>query len=835
MSRAEFFRVLITLMSVCALTVTLYSPAPTLVPRTLAWQHNDETPSDTLFETFGPRADRLLIGLYDNSEVANNALEANEIDLTDSKLTKTNYDKYTVPPFNSTINVFSGGVEGGFYLLDINNNNDEFLGNPPNTAYPNPVYPNPCSVLGMRKAIAFLCDRTYIVNNITGPYGRPVYTAMLPSCGTFVHPEIRPGGLRDDLCYPYSRVLANASLDSSGFSEKDAEGWRIWNATGQRVELKLWIRRNDPNRKAFGEFIAGELESAGIKVNRVYYPIVRVLEDPTRDKDFHLNTGGWLFDSDPTCLECWQWSWYYHPGNCPNYAGCNDSVFDEAVDNIANATSMQEALAPSYAAQERFAENVLSVPLWCSVSPQAARRRYVGTPLTPDAEDPWEGQYWEGMIGSQASSFGIDNFFSFINMHPKNSPKGDGAHMTIRYGLSTPSLDSLNPIYAEWIWDNTVLDLMYESLLQRNPYDLNDLIPWLARTYEINTFVHPLYGECTKVRIALRPDIFWSDGTPLTAADVDFTLVQMPKILKQRGLPDPWFWWPDAVLSLKVIDPYTFEILLNTIDAWKASSICDERILPAHVWKPICETSDPTTFAPDPNLVASGPWRLKEYVPNNHVELVGNSLGSTIQTNLLGSMPTTSTHGYFRDNPLEVDVHGDEYRTKFGQTTINFTVKLLNTWYGGNLTVDEYMFVDDQPQSRYPVSDISLISHVPHEQQFSLLSEKGKHTIKVAAYIRDPAPWIGQWINITQFFWVTTEDDITGSTLYDDLGFSGYPYKTQLPTPDFKVDGKDISVASKAFGTTPGAARWSAVADVNGDYKVDGKDISRLAKYFGWH
>jgi len=52
--------------------------------------------------------------------------------------------------------------------------------------------------------------------------------------------------------------------------------------------------------------------------------------------------------------------------------------------------------------------------------------------------------------------------------------------------------------------------------------------------------------------------------------------------------------------------------------------------------------------------------------------------------------------------------------------------------------------------------------------------------------------------------------------------------------PDFKVDGKDIAIASKAFGTSPGMLRWSPIAEITGDYKIDGKDIARIAKDFGW-
>jgi len=50
---------------------------------------------------------------------------------------------------------------------------------------------------------------------------------------------------------------------------------------------------------------------------------------------------------------------------------------------------------------------------------------------------------------------------------------------------------------------------------------------------------------------------------------------------------------------------------------------------------------------------------------------------------------------------------------------------------------------------------------------------------------------------------------------------------------DGSVDGKDIAIAARAFGTSPGDPRWDPRADVNNDGTVDGKDISIIAKYFG--
>jgi parallel beta-helix repeat protein len=50
---------------------------------------------------------------------------------------------------------------------------------------------------------------------------------------------------------------------------------------------------------------------------------------------------------------------------------------------------------------------------------------------------------------------------------------------------------------------------------------------------------------------------------------------------------------------------------------------------------------------------------------------------------------------------------------------------------------------------------------------------------------------------------------------------------------DGKVDGRDIAIVARAFGSIPGDPRWNALADVNDDGKIDGRDIVIVAKHFG--
>ncbi len=156
--------------------------------------------ADTVFEKYGPRAGRLIIHLYESESAEFDALRNGEIDMTDQPLSKTYYNEFTQAPYNETIQVVNYGPEFGVYILDLNSNNNQYLGNPPDPAYPNPVADNnesignpaikggdgaannhnPMSSVYMRRAIAYLADRErYISDPAIGVgFGYPMYTTI---------------------------------------------------------------------------------------------------------------------------------------------------------------------------------------------------------------------------------------------------------------------------------------------------------------------------------------------------------------------------------------------------------------------------------------------------------------------------------------------------------------------------------------------------------------------------------------------------------------------------------------------------------------------------------
>lgn len=658
---------------ICAiLAITMLSML--LIPFANAWNYGNPAKSDDLKEEyFGPRADRLIMPFY-ASQISEweTGLEGGIIDVTDWPLDDTHYTRYTTAPWNNTVLVRSYGPEFGLRLFDINQNPNQYLGNPPNPLYPNPRYiagaGNPGAELSFRKAVAYLTNRAQYIATIGSVTTVAVYTPVgandvgLSAWGKYTDWDITTAGARSDLTYPYSVADANNTLNAAGVWPY-VGGVRTYK--GQPFTVKLVARIDDWTRDFAGTQLGLQLQAVGFQVTTLHVVITAARTQVMANKDFTIYTGGWSLSVEPDYLILWNGDFYFHtPGvNPQNYADCNNAAFNTDSYGVMNANTQSDAQFWAIKAQVDFATNVLAVPIWIAQGQKAVSRIYTGgnngVPA-PDGENIYRGLYWQGFVN--VAGFGMDSGSSFLNMRPEGFDWGNG-DMTIRYGLKTEDLRELNPVYTEFLWDNTVIDLCgYDSLLTRNPLNLASFEPWAAVTYSVGLYKNPALGNCTKVVFTLRNDYFWTDGTPVTIADIYYTYVEMTKDLVARGLARPW-WISNVldILSFSILDPCNFEVLLDTKAVFAIGWVGGNRIMPKHVWAPICKTGDPTVNNPDPNLITSGPWRLLEYTAGNHVVLVANKPGSSVLNNLVaagtGNPPkklVTSTMGYFRYLPIDV-------------------------------------------------------------------------------------------------------------------------------------------------------------------------------------
>ena len=138
--------------------------------------------------------------------------------------------------------------------------------------------------------------------------------------------------------------------------------------------------------------------------------------------------------------------------------------------------------------------------------------------------------------------------------------------------------------------------LIYEPLIQFDIAAPPKYYPWLATSYQWSNG-----GKA--ITFAIRPGVKFSNGTPMTPADVVFSysLVKKNPSINLSGLP----------ISSVTASGNNVTITFPTAEYTNLQSIAGVPILPAAIWSKV---GNPATYA-DPNPVGTGPYKLKTFTP----------------------------------------------------------------------------------------------------------------------------------------------------------------------------------------------------------------------------
>lgn len=172
-------------------------------------------------------------------------------------------------------------------------------------------------------------------------------------------------------------------------------------------------------------------------------------------------------------------------------------------------------------------------------------------------------------------------------------------------------ISTLNPVLGSDSASSTVYNLMFYGLATLDPFS-GSVIPQLAESWSIS-------DDGLTYTFALRDDVLWSDGTPLTATDVAFTFdaINTDEVLSPRRSSF------DSVESWAAIDDNTFELVLREVDCTVLSNAGVQGIIPAHAYDgdPMNVPDSPENTAPS---IVNGPFTFVEWVPDDHVTLAAN-------------------------------------------------------------------------------------------------------------------------------------------------------------------------------------------------------------------
>ncbi len=146
----------------------------------------------------------------------------------------------------------------------------------------------------------------------------------------------------------------------------------------------------------------------------------------------------------------------------------------------------------------------------------------------------------------------------------------------------------------------STMDFIYEPLVIFNADDAGKPIFRLATSYKFS-------DDLKSITYVLRDGVKWSDGQPLTSADVKYTLELMLKnpAVDTAGVGD-------TIASVEAPSASEVKINLKGVNTEFPESLADLAVVPEHIWKTV---ADPVAYKNE-NPVGSGPMtEIRRFTP----------------------------------------------------------------------------------------------------------------------------------------------------------------------------------------------------------------------------
>ena len=175
-------------------------------------------------------------------------------------------------------------------------------------------------------------------------------------------------------------------------------------------------------------------------------------------------------------------------------------------------------------------------------------------------------------------------------------------------------VDSINPFTGILAESYEIFQLQYSTLLSTSSADFTP-DSGLAESWEAS-------ADGKTWTYTLRPDLLWSDGTPLTANDVVYTF---ERILNGRYEQRNFGNYVRNITSVEAPDDRT--VVMTTREPSPIMERLAVYILPEHVWSSI-DAKAVKSFANEPEpgetLVGSGPFLVVERRTGQFIRMVAN-------------------------------------------------------------------------------------------------------------------------------------------------------------------------------------------------------------------
>ena len=169
------------------------------------------------------------------------------------------------------------------------------------------------------------------------------------------------------------------------------------------------------------------------------------------------------------------------------------------------------------------------------------------------------------------------------------------------------SFDSVNPFIVKGEKALSVSTYVFESMMTRNYAEAFTVYGLLAESIDVS-------ADRSRMTFVLRPEARFSDGTPVTAADVVFSL----ETLRDHGLPRFKTYY-SKITKVETPDPRTIILTQEEGDRELPLIMGLMPILPKHYWE--ARNFEASTLDP---IMGSGPYVFGEIKPGERVSYKKN-------------------------------------------------------------------------------------------------------------------------------------------------------------------------------------------------------------------
>ena len=269
---------------------------------------------------------------------------------------------------------------------------------------------------------------------------------------------------------------------------------------------------------------------------------------------------------------------------------------------------------------------------------------------------------------------------------------GSYGGLFVTVGETAPS--TFNPVTFTSAYAAEISARLFVRLMRIDPVTQQE-VPELATTWDIA-------ADGMSCTFHLRRGAMFSDGHPITAADVVFSL-QVGLDPSVNSLNRDTLMMDGQPFSFSAPDPYTVVVRAPQPNGSLVSLVQTVAVIPKHVLEPALKAG---TFnsaygvnTPPDQLVTSGAFRLKQYLPNERTVLArnpywfgvdgrGQRLPYLDELTFLLVPDQESTSLKFRageadsiTRPASADYEWYQAHQKDGEFTLHDLGPELNTWY----------------------------------------------------------------------------------------------------------------------------------------------------------